>query len=201
MSENLQKQLEKAIDDVKKSPEKLEEHRKVKEYLQKIDKKLKYFNEKASKIDEFDPIIDIINFKFEILSDLANLKTEIFSLTEKLNDLKNTCPNEINLPVREVNFSGGEIDKINEFLFKWINCTKTIPFKKFYKDLSDLSNFSNFIDIIEDNHFFFEIQEKLLDEIAEVKRNLFNKSKEINKLDKQKKEGWRIFSFITKTKE
>ncbi|KAF0530828.1 hypothetical protein F8M41_011994 [Gigaspora margarita] len=75
MPENLQKQLEKAIEDVKKSPEKLEEHREVKEYLQKIYKQLKDFNENALKIDEFDPII---NFKFEILSDLANLKTELF---------------------------------------------------------------------------------------------------------------------------
>ncbi|CAG8833045.1 19608_t:CDS:2, partial [Gigaspora margarita] len=191
MPKNLEKQLEKAIDDVKKSPEKLEEHREVKEYLRKIDKQLKNFNEKALKIDEFDTMI---NFKFEILFDLANLKTEIFSLTEKPNDLKNTCSNEINLQIGEVNLSGGEFDKINEFLFKWINCTKTIPFEKFYKDLI---NFSNFINIIEDSLFFFEIQEKLLDEITKVKRK-YNKSKEINK---QKKERWGILSIFMNTKE
>ncbi|CAG8780462.1 20738_t:CDS:2, partial [Cetraspora pellucida] len=189
--ENLQIHLEKAIEDVKKSPSKLE-HEELEKYLQEINKKLKDFNENALKID-FNYIIDL---KFEILSDLANLKA---ALNGKLNyiNLKSTFSDKINLSV-------GEIDKINDFLSKWINRTKTIPFEEIYEGLS---KFNNFVNNMEDSLFFFEIQEKLLAKITEIKETLPYKSEEIDKpykpykSTKQKKDKWGIFSTTKNTKE
>ncbi|CAG8577184.1 2263_t:CDS:2 [Dentiscutata erythropus] len=126
LPENLQKQLEKAIKDMKESPGKID----FQEYLQKIEDQLncfKDFDEKALKINDLN---QMINLKFEILSSLTNLKTELFLLVEKMksNDLESIRPNEIN----------SIVSKIVKYLPDWIDCCSKITNK-----FNDLSNFIN----------------------------------------------------------
>ncbi|CAG8545101.1 6007_t:CDS:2, partial [Dentiscutata heterogama] len=156
---NLQKQLENAIDEVKKSQRILDRQEYFQEYLQKIND----FDEKALKIDDLNQMIDL---KFEILSNLATLKTGIFLLVEKVKniDLERICLNEISLTV-------GEIDK---YLPEWINCCTKITNK--FEELS------YFISKIEDSHFFFTIQEEILSKLADKKTNLNHMSKKIDNL-------------------
>ncbi|CAG8731006.1 14338_t:CDS:2, partial [Cetraspora pellucida] len=174
---NLQELLEKAINDVKKSPEILE-RQEIKEYFQeyyqKIDEQLKYFNdfnERALKIDDLNQIIDL---EFEILSKLVTLKIEIFLLVEKLKniDLENIDTKEIDLIVCE----------IDKYLPEWIDCCTKITnkFKKFYE------GFSNLISKTKDSHYFFAVQEEILDKVAD-KISLYDMSKNISKkIDKPK---------------
>ncbi|CAG8775985.1 17153_t:CDS:2 [Gigaspora margarita] len=186
-----QKQLENAIDEMKKLLEKLEhqedkvyfqkflqkipeilEHQEDKVYFQKYCEKInnqlnhfKDFEKKALKISDFSYMI---NSTFEILSGLALLRTKSFLSIEELNiiDLENTQQDEINL----------SLDKTKEDLSKWINyCSEiTDQFRNFDKDYTNLMN-------IEDHLFFFEIQEDILIKIDNIKTNLLHNSKEIDK--------------------
>ncbi|CAG8802860.1 38646_t:CDS:2, partial [Gigaspora margarita] len=162
ISQNLQKQLKKAIDHVNKSPEKLE--LKVEKYRQKIDNQLKRFEDfvEVLKFDYFD---DMINLTSEVLLNLSNLKLE---------NLKSTCLYEMNSLISE----------IDKYLPKWTewsdSCTEiTNKFNKFYKDLSNFITDNN----IKDNLLFFEIQEELLTEVDDIKTKLLEAS---DKLDEKK---------------
>ncbi|CAG8596682.1 9069_t:CDS:2, partial [Scutellospora calospora] len=168
-SKALLEQLEKAIRKVKESPETIEEHQEVKKYLQEIDKQLEYFKEFDEKVFDFN---HMINLAFDILSSLANLKTEVFSLIEKSNriNLESNCLSEINLLV-------GEIDKYFKYLREWKNISTIITnqFKKLYEDLRNLNNNTK------DSLFFFEIQEKLITEKEELMKKI-NQENEANLL-------------------
>ncbi|CAG8784018.1 672_t:CDS:1, partial [Cetraspora pellucida] len=155
---NLQEQLERTIEHVNKTPEKLE-LKEVKEYRKKIDKQLEYFEDfdkKALKCDDFD---EMINLAYDILVNFASLKSE---------NLKSTCSNEMN----------SLISGIDEYLPKWINsCIEiTNRFNKFYDDLSNFITDNN----IKDNLLFFEIQEELLIKVVEVKEKLRKKHGTLN---------------------
>ena len=150
MSENLEAQLKKAIDDANSSPDKLELPE-VKKYRHEIYKSLEYFEDldkKALKPDDFD---DMINLACEVLLNLSNLKLE---------NLKSTCSYEMNSLINE----------IDKYLPNWIDsCIEiTNKFNKIYKDLSNFVTDNN----IKDNLLFFEIQEELLTEVAEIKLKL-----------------------------
>ncbi|CAG8473037.1 4017_t:CDS:2 [Cetraspora pellucida] len=183
---NIQTQLENAIEVVNK----LLEHQEDKEYFQnylqnilevlerkedkeyflkffkKIDNQFDYFTKFEKKDLKFSNYFNqMIYLIFMILSDLANLQTKVFSSIERLNNinLENTQQYEINL----------SFSKIDE----WINdCINIIDkSRKVHEDYSKL------IENIEDCFFFFEIQEEILTKIHDIKTNLLNNSKEIDK--------------------
>ncbi|CAG8573223.1 3130_t:CDS:2, partial [Racocetra fulgida] len=164
--------LKKAINDVKELPE-ISEHQEVKKYFQEFDQQLKDL-EKVLKIEDFN----ISDLAFNILFSLANLKTEIFLFIEKANnfDLESIFSNEIDLLT-------GEIDKYLKFLPKWNSyCTKII---------NQFEDFNNFINNIKDSLFYFEIQEKLLTKIDKIRKELCDKSKKIDEHKAKKKNIFR----------
>ncbi|CAG8806987.1 16282_t:CDS:2, partial [Cetraspora pellucida] len=177
--ENLKKTFKRAINDVKESPEilrkvindvkELSEHQ-VKKYFQEFDQQLKDFDNKVLKIKDFD----MIDLAFNILFNLANLKTKIFSFIEKMDNF--------NL---EVIFSNEFVSLINEIdkhlkpLSEWKNiCIKII---------NQFKVLNNFIENIKDNLFYFEIQEKLLIKMDEMKNKLLDKSKNIDEYELKKR--------------
>ncbi|CAG8772332.1 539_t:CDS:2, partial [Racocetra persica] len=166
MSENLEAQLKKAIDDANRSPKKLELPE-VKKYRHEIDKSLEYFEDfdkKALKPDDFD---DMINLAHDILFNLANLRIE---------NLKSAHPNEMN----------STASKIDKYLPEWINnCTKiTNKFEQFYQDLSNFIISNN----IKDNLLFFKTQEEFLNEVDKVKKDIHKRSNKINFFNKSYEE-------------
>ncbi|CAG8812633.1 128_t:CDS:2, partial [Dentiscutata erythropus] len=120
--------------------------KKRKNIAKKLKKQLEYFedfDEKALKFDDFD---NMINLACDVLLNLANFKSKI---------LKSVCSYEMD-------------SKIDEYLPKWTewinSCTEsTYKFNKFYEELSKFITDKN----IKDELLFFEIQEELLDKVAE----------------------------------
>ncbi|KAF0558389.1 hypothetical protein F8M41_009280 [Gigaspora margarita] len=163
MPENLIKILEKAINDVKESPETLKkainyvkeapeilEHQEVKKYFQKHDQQLKDL-EIITKIEDFN----MSNLTFNILSSLANLKTKIGLFVEKANYL-----NLESIFLNENDSITSEIDKYLKILPEWNDYCINI--------INQFENITNFVKNIEDSLFYFEIQEKLITNINEI---------------------------------
>ncbi|KAF0558392.1 hypothetical protein F8M41_009283 [Gigaspora margarita] len=184
--ENLKKILEKAINDVKESPETLKkaidyvkespeilEHQELKKYFQKLDQQLKDL-EKVSKIEDFN----MSNLAFNILSSLANLKTKIGLFVEKVNYL-----NLESIFLNEIDSITSEIDKYLKLLPEWNDYCIII--------INQFEVLNNFVKNIEDSLFYFEIQEKLLPKIGEIKEELFNKSETIHEYETKKKNSFR----------
>ncbi|CAG8773083.1 7817_t:CDS:2, partial [Cetraspora pellucida] len=145
-----------------------------KQYLQELDQQFKDFGDKVLKIKDFN----IIDLAFNILFNLANLKSKIFLFIEKVNnfDLEGSFLNEIDSLI-------GEIDKYLKSLPEW-NST-CIKITNQFKDLN------NFIENIKDSLFYFEIQEKLLIKMDEIKNKLLDKSKNIDEYELKKKSSFR----------
>ncbi|CAG8728424.1 16378_t:CDS:2, partial [Cetraspora pellucida] len=124
------------------------------EYRKKIDMQLhkfKEFDKKALKINDF---IDMIGSGTSLIEELMNM------------NLKNTDAslNEIDL-----------VDKIDQNLVKWIKDYTNIArkFKQFYEDLNDFTK--------NDDLVLFNIQEKLLAEVNDVREHLTKKSNQLDK--------------------
>ncbi|CAG8709953.1 16741_t:CDS:2, partial [Gigaspora rosea] len=167
--------LEKAISDVKKLQD-LSLHQ-IKKYFQ--DQQFKDFDKKVPKVE------DMINLLFNILSSLADLKTKIFLLVEKVNNLylESTFSNEIDLLV-------DEIDKLLKPLSEWNNCCTNIT--------NQFEEFNKFVENIEDSLFFFKIQEKLLIELDKTRKHICNNA---DKIEKYKAMMYEIFSFKSPDKK
>ncbi|CAG8598714.1 2130_t:CDS:2, partial [Cetraspora pellucida] len=162
-----QKQLEEAINHIKNSSENplnILEFQEIKEYFQEIDQ-LKDLNEKLS----ITKNSNIINLTLDMFS-LVNLKTEMLSFIEKLNniDLESSFSDEISLSISE----------IDKYLPRWKNYC--IKIANYFENLSSL-NYN-----MKDNLFFFEIQEKLLTKIDKIKIELYDQFQEIEKYESKK---------------
>ncbi|RIB02714.1 hypothetical protein C2G38_2255430 [Gigaspora rosea] len=173
--ENLKKILEKAINDVKESPETLKKA--------KLDQQLKDL-EKVSNIEDFN----MSNLAFNILSSLANLKTKIVLFVEKANYL-----NLESIFLNEIDSITSKIDKYLKFLPEWNDyCIKII---------NQFEDLNNFVKNIEDSFFYFEIQENLLAKRDKIIEELFNKSKKIDEYKTKKKYSFRQKIYEEKIKQ
>ncbi|CAG8449435.1 4036_t:CDS:2, partial [Scutellospora calospora] len=175
IQENIQKQLENAIIKVKKSPEMMttnvKEFPEILEY-QKYLQQLKDFDNNLLKYKDFN----MTNLVFDIIFSLANSKTEIFSFIEKFynTDLEN-----------ETN-SFDEIDKYLKSLPEWSNYCTEITNQ--FEDLNNLVN--NILDSV----FIFEMQEKLLTKMDNIRKELCNQSEKIDKYKSKKIKKINIFT-------
>ncbi|CAG8826565.1 8497_t:CDS:2 [Gigaspora margarita] len=128
------------------------------------------------------------NLAFNILSSLANLKTKIGLFVGKANYL-----NLESIFLNEIDSITSEIDKCLKVLPEWNDyCSKII---------NQFEDLNNFVKNIEDSLFYFEIQEKLLTKIGEIKEELFNKSKKIDEYKTKKKNSFRSKYYKEKIKQ
>ncbi|CAG8795342.1 20222_t:CDS:2, partial [Cetraspora pellucida] len=125
------------------------------EYRKKIDVQLnksKEFDKKALKINDF---IHMICSATSLIKELMNMNIKSTGIS----------PNKIDL-----------VDRIDQNLLKWIEDYINIArkFKQFYEDLDDFNK--------NDDLVLFNIKEKLLTEVNDVRKHLTKKSNQLDKL-------------------